>query len=370
MDIEEIEFNDWQILNDMNNEERKQKSISSYYLNEWYNKIKNLTFETYIFPINTKVEDACPSILPFDKCMVRYENKSPKDSEYWGPVSTKEELIKIFYTSLRCKTNIGKFLCIRKWEDNLGNEFRCFFNTKLVAVALQSNKNINIKESVFGNIIDYIKSIEVYIPYKRCVLDIVEYNNTFKVIEFNSWETNSGAEPFSWINDTEILYPDFINSFDIVFRYNNLEKRINIDLGQPKISENINWDKVQILNPKKPSNWLITDKFIYVTNDIWLVRMTHNFKILNWKRGVYRFSNIELCENGGIFIGNEYFHYDLTKLNSRPKIIKNNYSNGLDHINYGENNLCKYGFYCLYYDKINFCKLMSDGNFKLVELNF
>ena len=33
--------------------------------------------------------------------MTRYENKSPKNLEFWGPISTKKELINLYYTSLR-----------------------------------------------------------------------------------------------------------------------------------------------------------------------------------------------------------------------------------------------------------------------------
>ena len=98
MFIEEQEFNDWNINSTDDGETRKLKSISAYWLNSWYTKMQDITFKTVVYE---NVDDI-PNILPFEKCMIRYENKSPKDSEFWGPVSTKEELINVFYTSLRC----------------------------------------------------------------------------------------------------------------------------------------------------------------------------------------------------------------------------------------------------------------------------
>jgi len=46
--------------------------------------------------------------------MVRWENKSPKDSDLWGPVSTSQQVKDLFYTSLRCKTNPGKIFSLRR----------------------------------------------------------------------------------------------------------------------------------------------------------------------------------------------------------------------------------------------------------------
>ena len=93
--------------------------------------------------------------------MIRYENKSPKDSESWGSVSTKEELINVFYTSLRCKTNPGKYYCVREWIE-LGSfeeeEYRCFWNNGLVAVSSESDTEPKINE-----ILDYITKIKDYI---------------------------------------------------------------------------------------------------------------------------------------------------------------------------------------------------------------
>ena len=97
MFIEEQEINDWNISINDTNDIQKQKSISAYWLNNWYEKVQNITFNTVIYRNIDEILD----ILPFKKCMTRYENKSPKDSEFWGPISTKKELINLYYTSLR-----------------------------------------------------------------------------------------------------------------------------------------------------------------------------------------------------------------------------------------------------------------------------
>jgi hypothetical protein len=366
--LEQYEKNDWKVDNSMSNNERRLKSISAYYLNEWYNKVKDITFDTYIYPISDTLEKACPDVLPFDKCMVRYENKSPKDSEYWGPITNKLQLLKVFNTSLRCITTqnikpVYKYLCIRKWEDKLSHEYRCFWNTKLVAVSTQSNNNI-FDDNKCYQIMDYIKSIEKYIPYQRCVFDIACVDDTFKLVEFNSWETNSGADLFSWTTDTEILYPDLTLPFyNVTFRCQHNQKQYEITNNDIIIiNSDIDITKLKILRPNKPSNWLITDKYIYITTDIWLGRFTHELKNINWKRGIYRFTNVELCENGDIYVNEEYLHYDLSKSNSKTNIKECNGDI------YNEYPYYKYGFYCIYDNILHFCSLMNNGKFYLSGL--
>lgn len=83
LQTEEIEYHDWEVTNFMSNNDRLNKSITSYYLNIWYPFVENITFKTYIYPIISTIKECCPLKLPFENCMVRYENKSPKDSELW-----------------------------------------------------------------------------------------------------------------------------------------------------------------------------------------------------------------------------------------------------------------------------------------------
>jgi hypothetical protein len=337
MFIETQEHQDWFINPDDSNEIRKNKSIETYWLNNWYDKMKEHTFSTIIYD-NI---DTIPDILPFNRCAVRYENKSPKDSEFWKPINTKEELINIFYTSLRCKKGQGKYYCVREWKD-LGNEYRCFWNNGLVAISCEEDT-----EPLINIIIEYISKLPII--YYKCVFDIAFLKDSEEMIfiEYNSWETNSGGHNFNWKNDTYILYP--IEENNVVIRWkNNGEKIINQDAtyihnNNPLITNRIkfhrlcdNLTRIQfIMNHNEykyiindtPQNWLITDKYIYISNDIWLGRFDFNLKPLNWTRGVFRFSSIKLCENNIICVGDTYYYSDLSSMrlnefSEMPKIIK------------------------------------------------
>jgi hypothetical protein len=364
--IEQIEQWDWKIDNSMSNDQRRQQSISAYYLNEWYSKVESITFKTHIYPITDTLENACPEILPFEKSMVRYENKSPKDSEFWGPVTSKNQLLKIFNTSLRCITThkskpIYKYLCIREWQDNMGLEYRCFWNKQLVAVGTQSFDD-KFNDELCQKIMTYVKSINSLIPYHRCVFDIALIDDKFKLIEFNSWETNSGSAPFDWTDDTEILYPDFTKeTYHIVFRSFNGELSYEVKNDVVIKINPIDLTKLTILKPNKPSNWLVTDKYIYVTTDVWLGMFNLDLKPINWKRGIFRFTSIRLCKNSDIFVNNEYLHMDLSKSNQKSPFVE------IKGDVYSDDPNNKYGFYCLYDNKIRFCSMTNEGVFYFEE---
>ncbi|XWV26082.1 putative orfan [Tupanvirus soda lake] len=365
--IEATEFRDWSITNDMDNTTRKNKSIEAYYLEKWYECVKEITFSTYIYPIKTCIEDTCPEILPFKKCMVKYENKSPKDSEYWGPMKTKKDIINVFNTSLRCQTHIGKYLCIREWNDCIEEEYRCFWNKGFVACGAQSYDTIFEMEKCL-EIKNYVDRIKNFIPYQRCVFDIAKIGETFKLIEFNSWETNCGAFPFDWIIDTEIMYPDVSKNFHtIIFRStNNSEIKIIEPILNPISFIQLGLKNIKILKPKRPSNWLITEKYLYVTTDIWLGCFDLDLKNLCWKRGVYRFCNIQPCIDGTILVGDQRYHYDLSKTSSKSAPDTNYFQDlGL----YKENKSHRYGFYCEQNKIIKFCRLHNSGNFELCNVD-
>lgn len=364
--IEDIEKNDWEITPDMSNKERYTKSVKAYWLNKWYEKVKNITFETYFY--NNK--DEIPNILPFEKCMARYENKSPKDSENWGPVSTKEELLNMFYTSLRCKTNAGEIYCVRKWVD-LGDEYRCFWNNGLVAISSETKNEPPINE-----ILEYINKISSKIFYSRCVFDIAHLKETNELVfvEFNSWESNSGAHRFNWLEDTQIFYED-INSNIVTIRWlNNGEKKIinslinKVDKLHPNdTKEQFNFTDYVITKPMKPSNWLVTDKYIYVANDIWLGRFTLEMKPLNWTRGVFRFGNLQLCNDGCVcyvnYDGKNNFYYnDLTPKKNSSK-ISNIYNVECNNISDNISNNVKIGRYGL------LAQHKNNGNYAFANLD-
>lgn len=324
MFIEEQELEDWNITPNMSFAERKQKSIEAYWLDKWYDKMKSITFPTYLY----YSENDIPDILPFEKSMVRYENKSPKDSEFWTHISTKQELINLFYTSLRCKTNPGKIYCVRQWID-LKDEYRCFWNGSLVAISSESDL-----EPPIDKIIEYIKKISSLICYNRCVFDIAHLVETNELIfiEYNSWESNSGGHRFNWLDDTDILYSS--NNCITTIRWANGEKIIplisntnvntnaNANANAITINTITNFDNYVILKPLKPSNWLVTEKHIYVTNDIWLGRFTLDMKPINWVRGIFRFNTLQLCDDGCIYAEPNFYYYDLTPKKQKSRLVK------------------------------------------------
>jgi hypothetical protein len=400
--MEEIELHDWKINEKMTNKERYNKSISAYYLNEWFDLVKDITFDTVIYPLfdgDRSIDSMYLDKLPFEKCMVRYEHKSPKDSENWTFCTNYDQIKLIFSSSLTAKSNPGKYLCIRKWEENILHEFRCFYNRQLVAVADHSssaNQILHKDRSISNKIIDYIESISDRIPYIRCVLDICILNNgEFKLIEFNSWETNAGALPFDWIDDTDILYPNFkIKYIPVNFRSADQSIKFIVNT-ENKFIDNIdnidNIDKIKtlasnmiILNSKFPSNWLKTEKYLYVTSDIWLAIFDLEYMTIKyWKRGVYRFSSLYET-NGGLIVIEEYINKEHSNYQLyNPDMSKYRGSNKFDKLDikpkidicesiYEYNLNYKYGFICKCDDKLYFCRFNVDSDdytYQIIEFN-
>lgn len=365
MEIELIEKNDWDVNPNDEYLVRFNKSVEAYYLNNWYEKLKDITFETFMYDSI----DSIPEKLPFDKCMVRWQNKSPKDSEFWNHVSTKKELLNLFHTSLRCRgdKNKNKIYCVRKWQQNLEDEFRCFWNETLVAISSESNI-----EPQINDILKYINTIAFKIPYYRCVFDIAKKdNNEFVFIEFNSWESNSGGHRFNWIDDTKVFY----EAKYITVRWLNGETHVpfinytKIPIEKSSFFKDdflckpTNFDGLTVLKPQKPSSWLVTKKYVYIANDIWLGRFTHNLKPINWTRGIFRFNSLQLCEDEGIYAEPKHYYYDLTpkKINSGCVITTGD--------EYPEHN---YRYGCMCKDKEQdvyvFCVLLSNCTLKKIYI--
>lgn len=336
--IDDLERHDWRSTNEETGESLKMKSISAYWLkndnchscdNEinWYREVKDLTFET-------KFYSEIPETLPYDKCMVRWENKSPKDSEYWGPVSTKEEVERLFYTSLRCKNGIkGTIYCFRPWI-KMYEEFRCFWNGTLKAVSGYDSDILN--HDIARKIHKYLEMIAHRIPYHRCVFDIcrvVENGElVFKIIEFNSWETNSGGYHIDWKDNTDILYDRCDNLIYFVNKDNcfTLPAFLHISYCSP-----FNSNTPEKINPDNiiGGDYLYHNGFLYIHNDIWLCKFTLDLKILSWKRGIYRFSNLKLI-NGNICINNIKMDSDFREINY-PSISNNQKDEILIYPRYG-----------------------------------
>jgi hypothetical protein len=379
--IESYEYKDWGITHLDQPETRIKKTIQAYYLNEWYNKVRELTYKTYFYN-----DLSLPEILPFSKCMVRWENKSPKDSPHWGPVSTKAEVLNMFYTSLRCKTGAGQIYCVREWDDNMSSEYRCFWNEKLVAVSSCDSSEI-FDNTKINAIIEYIKSISHMIPFFRCVFDIAFTSSRpegFVLIEFNSWETNSGAHYFDWTDDGDVMY----YSEGVVFRSGASEQIVKVDqefttipLCKIKTEFDTTERKIKLLHHDNNHNWLNTNNSLYVTTDAYIVRYKlcdtsdipnkyyklDDIQPSKWKRcKSARFYPLMECENGIIKCGDEYFYGDLTPLktseySARPVPLIINCEN------YPTNH--RYGFLCELEgcDKLVFCRILYDGKFCMTE---
>ena len=312
--VEDLEMYDWKSNNDETGKSLRQKSITSYCLSNstiWYESIKDLTFEA-------KFYDEIPNILPYDKCMVRWQNKSPKDSPNWGPVSTKEDVEKLFYTSLRCKDISGdngdisgdsedkKIYCFRPWIETY-EEFRCFWNGTLKVVS--SNGNNNFSNDMIKLLYSYLAYIANRIPYHRCVFDICRINEnnklSFKIIEFNSWETNSCGYHIDWKLNTDMLYGDtsfvyFVDSNRIV----NLHSFFYLSYI-PRFSNTKSISKICPDNIIS-GDYLYHNGFLYIHNDIWLGKFTLDLKAVSWKRGIYRFGNLKLINNQILIDGTKY----------------------------------------------------------------
>lgn len=356
MILEDIEQNDWKVLPDMGCEERKQKAISAYYLDQWYDKVKDITFNTYIYKNINEV----PEELPFAKSIVRYENKSPKDSEFWKPICTKDQLINLFRTSLRCQSNKGRYYCVREFKE-IGDEYRCFWDNGLLAISSESTYSPDI-----NGIMEYINSIKSYIPYHRCVFDIAELkndpNNKYIFIEFNSGETNAGAHRFDWVDDTELFYSVnrynyIVNNDDQVykcvctytaqyvtthwqggkdFRCNPWAELYICDKYCNTMTVKELFESYEIVDDNNyPNtfctnylNTLFTNDHIYCSNDIWLGKFDRlTLECVKTVRGVFRFNQLDFCSDGKIYDGNQYYYSDLTpfKLSQYavgPKVIK------------------------------------------------
>jgi hypothetical protein len=186
------------------------------------------------------------------------------------------------------------------------------------------------------------------------------------LIEFNSWETKSGAFPFDWILHTNIMYND--NS-SVVFRSKSDEIIIdNQNLNQilkqiikPEYITDLSSLAKTICVPENPSNYLVTEKYIYITTDIWIGVFDRELNNKGWKRGIYRFEPIYLVNENILYAGGEYLDLLLgpIRINRFNKLEK-------PSIDLASIETCnKYGFYCMVFNKEIFCRMNNEGQFYL-----
>lgn len=99
-------------------------------------------------------------------------------------------------------------LVLRKWIDNLPNEYRCFVcHGKLNAISGdQSITKDFINSKIFQDII-------LSIPYSHGIVDCTIDSETYqvKIIEINPFSKRASAGKFSWVKNKEILYNHYDN---------------------------------------------------------------------------------------------------------------------------------------------------------------
>jgi hypothetical protein len=298
--MEEIELHDWNVTHAMDNEERRLRSVNAYWLPQWYAKVADLTFPTTF-------HDVPPETFP--PSMVRWEHKSPKDSEHWGPVTTRNQAENLFYTSLRCKTNPGTTYCLRPWY-HVVQEWRCFWNGGLTAISGEVEPP--------PALISYLTRIALRIPFYRCVVDIaVDADGKWWLVEFNSWETNSGAHLFEW---TDPLLYGGDGTVQCRWLSGSSQLLWSVPSTLPALPKSdIPISEVQIVAPHTPAGWILKDDAIYVCDDVWLVQFDLNLQPRRWKRGPFRFSLLEATTQG-LKAGEMYLWDNLTPAKISPTL--------------------------------------------------
>ncbi len=364
--MEESEHDDWNWSTSETHESAMVKSINAYWVDKWIDSMKPFTFATYCYPITTTLEDACPDVLPFEKCMVRYSNKSPKDSPHWGPVSTRDHVLRLFATSLRCQSKVSSVLVIREWCDTMVEEVRCFWNRRCVAISALREAR---PDDPWQEWIAYVESLPI--PYWRCVIDVARLSDgQFKLVEYNSWDSNSGGHTFDWMLDAEILYD--VSSTRTVIRVGTRETGIT-DLSYvsmpPRslpvtgITITVRPDDMVILPPDKPAHYVITDKYIYVCNDKFLGRFTKKLQPINWKVGCFRYGSLSWT-GYQLSIGNKRFYDDLKPV---PKTMTQRISTNSSMDVYPSR--WRYGLFAQWNGNTYFCRLHYDGTFELIKFD-
>lgn len=132
-------------------------------------------------------------------------------------VHNLDQLKLLFKTSDRLRqdfqqiSSYGK-LILRKWNDHLQNEYRCFIcNKRLNAVSTYQDKQYLINDDkTLRNFINsqIFQDIILKVPYSHAVVDCSIDPVTYKVtiIEINPFSKRSSAVKFSWTIDKDILY--------------------------------------------------------------------------------------------------------------------------------------------------------------------
>ncbi|TNV77086.1 hypothetical protein FGO68_gene3959 [Halteria grandinella] len=167
--------------------------------------------------------------------------RSPKDhatqslsDENPMKIQTVRQLLTLVSHSDRLKEdlNFPHPLILRKWESDVGIEFRCFIcNQQLNAVTLQPNQQ-ELSDEDRGLISDQFNSqeiIEVFkekigkVLYPHCVVDVGLLMSgdciKMRIIEINPFGKMAQSGYFSWVIDRDILFEEFSKTGKVCIRF-------------------------------------------------------------------------------------------------------------------------------------------------------
>ena len=278
------------------------------------------------------------------------------ETESWGPVRTKEEAELVLHTSLRCKRGASGQLVFREWCPDIVEEHRVFWNHRVVAVSFAGPLPDDDAASLLAMVHD------LPIPYGRCVLDVALLRDgSWRMVEINSWAVNSGGMRFNWTDDDFILYPaegsDLVvlrgdGAQDLVHYPTGRRSDVPIGLSPAEIARLIP------LAPTGPACWLLTERYLYVCNDVFLGQFDRaTFRSVHWASGDFRWTSfVVVSENPLQFsLGDRVFHHDLTVLRRR-RTAPGPPPRGAD----------RYGFAATLDGRSVFCRLTYTGTFTIV----
>ncbi|TNV77173.1 hypothetical protein FGO68_gene9732 [Halteria grandinella] len=230
---------------------------SQYDFERWYNQVKELSIESQVIQItkeqaegmiyrgtiNDKVlyETIEKAISELGGSVFAKFRRSPKDyatqslsDENPMKIQAVRQLLTLVSHSERLveDLNYPNPLILRKWERDIGIEFRCFIcNQQLNAVSLQPNQSEQIDKDR-GVISEYFNSqeiIEIFkekigkVLYPHCVVDVGLMMSgdgiKMKIIEINPFGKMAQSGYFSWVIDRDILFEGFAKTGKVCLRF-------------------------------------------------------------------------------------------------------------------------------------------------------
>lgn len=181
--------------------------INQYDFHEWYNDIKDFTFQSEILKWD---ENKTYNEYKF----MRTEKSSPKDILFSYGIENKfkdTEDFRPFLKSNRCKNS--KYIIVRDFKElDEKREFRCFyFNGSVKAISqyneiyVEEYQNEEKQLEIKNKIKNFIKNIDI--PYNNAIIDVY-LDKIPIIIELNCFGGHLpvGACLYDWKRDYNIIY--------------------------------------------------------------------------------------------------------------------------------------------------------------------